>query len=362
MRLQGQKVITDEKTMSFFFLFFGLASAIAMAIVIYNGIGSDDFFYVNETVNGVTSREYRPATVIFLLIFWGLATAAFFFAGYKLMPRRRKSATHSYSLNSTLFDNENDSAQSSSKKGGIGTGVIFLIIGLVSAAIPVVLSLDTEDLTQSDTLFLYGASALFAIPFIIGGIIMIRKRYQGGTIMIGGIAESGEKGFSGTFRSKETVVAGKHTKRLYVGDTAKSFLKIFGILGALLIAIGGGLLVWDRTSLQSLSRVEATVLRTYSESHSYSNSVKSYTVYFADVSYMLDGQEYKSRLTVSMFFNKSTVSIYCDPENPLDCRMNNEFIMWYIVLFSVGVSFIVVGFIIVRVDKKERKKNTFYHN
>jgi len=280
MRLQGQKVITDEKTMSFFFLFFGLASAIAMAIVIYNGIGSDDFFYVNETVNGVTSREYRPATVIFLLIFWGVATAAFFFAGYKLMPRRRKSATHSYSLNSTLFDNENDSAQSS----------------------------------------------------------------------------------SGTFRSKETVVAGKHTKRLYVGDTAKSFLKIFGILGALLIAIGGGLLVWDRTSLQSLSRVEATVLRTYSESHSYSNSVKSYTVYFADVSYMLDGQEYKSRLTVSMFFNKSTVSIYCDPENPLDCRMNNEFIMWYIVLFTVGVSFIVVGFIIVRVDKKERKKNTFYHN
>ncbi|MBR4497395.1 MAG: hypothetical protein IKP08_01810 [Bacteroidales bacterium] len=280
MRLQGQKVITDEKTMSFFFLFFGLASAIAMAIVIYNGIGSDDFFYVNETVNGVTSREYRPATVIFLLIFWGLATAAFFFAGYKLMPRRRKSATHSYSLNSTLFDNENDSAQSS----------------------------------------------------------------------------------SGTFRSKETVVAGKHTKRLHVGDTAKSFLKIFGILGALLIAIGGGLLVWDRTSLQSLSRVEATVLRTYSESHSYSNSVKSYTVYFADVSYMFDGQEYKNRLTVSMFFNKSTVSIYCDPENPLDCRMNNEFIMWYIVLFTVGVSFIVVGFIIVRLDKKERKKNSFYHN
>ena len=108
MRLQGQKVITDEKTMSFFFLFFGLASAIAMAIMIYNGIGSDDFFYVNETVNGVTSREYRPATVIFLLIFWGLATAAFFFAGYKLMPRRRKSATHSYSMNSTLFDNDID--------------------------------------------------------------------------------------------------------------------------------------------------------------------------------------------------------------------------------------------------------------
>ncbi|MBQ3676560.1 MAG: hypothetical protein II926_04250 [Bacteroidales bacterium] len=280
MRLQGQKVITDEKTMSFFFLFFGLASAIAMAVVIYNGIGSDDFFYVNETVNGVTSREYRPATVIFLLIFWGLATAAFFFAGYKIMPRRRRFATPSYSLNSTLFDNENDSAQSS----------------------------------------------------------------------------------SGTFRSKETVVAGKHTKRLYVGDTAKSFLKIFGILGALLIAIGGGLLVWDRTSLQSLSRLEATVLRTYSESHSYSNSVKSYTVYFADVSYMLDGQEYKSRLTVSMFFNKSTVSIYCDPENPLDCRMNNEFIMWYIVLFTVGVSFIVVGCIIVRLDKKERKKNSFFHN
>lgn len=154
----------------------------------------------------------------------------------------------------------------------------------------------------------------------------------------------------------------KLDKRVYPSNTADFFLKLFSIIGALVIAIGVALLIWDRTSILSLTETEATVIRTYHESHQKSNSIHSYTVYYADILYEANEQQYQSRLTVSMFFNKSTVSIYCDPENPLDCRMNNEFIMWYIVLFTVGVSFIVVGFIIVRVDKKERKKNTFYHN
>lgn len=77
MKIQCQKIITENKTIALFFLFVGLVSTIVMAIVIFNGVDSDDFFYINQTVDGVTSREYQPGIVILLLTIWGLASAIF---------------------------------------------------------------------------------------------------------------------------------------------------------------------------------------------------------------------------------------------------------------------------------------------
>lgn len=262
MKIQGKTNTSNPTTLGEIFLVLGLASAIAMSFVIYNGIGSDDFFYVTQTVDGVTLREYHPEVVILLLTVWGLATAIFLATGFRfLVPKREK---YTYSLHSTLFDPEKEPTN-----------------------------------------------------------ITVTKQ-----------------------------VPKKLSKRVFPDNPADFFLKLFSIIGVSIIAIGVALLIWDRTSILSLSETEATVIRTYHESHQKSNSIHSYTVYYADILYEAEGQQYQSRLTVSMFFNKSTVTIYYSPENPLDCRMDNEFIVWYIVLFSIGLFFLGTGILVKWIDKK----------
>ncbi len=166
MRIEVKE--TNPFAMGIIFSILGLASLVAMSVVIYNGIGSDDFFYVNETVEGVTQRAYRPGIVILLLTFWGLATAAFLFAGVKFLRFRMDRGLEDESL--------------SNNSSGISTGVIFILIGLISAAIPIVLSLDgvLAELGTKKTVAAYLMCIPFALVFIVIGIYMVKKRYKGG--------------------------------------------------------------------------------------------------------------------------------------------------------------------------------------
>lgn len=166
--MKTQVIVTNPFVMGIVFSILGLVSLVAMAIVIYNGVGSDDFFYMNETVEGVTKRAYRPGIVILLLTFWGLATAAFIFVGVKFLRSRMKKALEEEYLSNCSY--------------GISTGVIFILIGLVSAAIPIVLSLDgvLAELGTEKTVVTYLMCIPFALAFIIIGIYMLKKRYEVG--------------------------------------------------------------------------------------------------------------------------------------------------------------------------------------
>lgn len=223
------------------FLLIGIVSAAIVFFVIYTQAGSDHFFYVASTVNGITTLEYNPFFVIAMLAF--------------------------------------------------GT--------------------------------------LFAIAFIVIGIIMIRKkinRYQWtGDIEIS--IEPGERGYR---------ISGRRTA------SSSAMPRVSIIIGLLLLAIGGSLLAWDRISLQSLVKVQATVTRL----HSASSRSSGGRIYYADIQYRLKGHDYQSRITVTSFFRSKQVTVYCNPQRPTQCRLDLEYLPWYIVLFPCGLIFTFGGLIL----------------
>ena len=224
-----------------------------MAFVIYSNAGSDDFYYITSTINGIQTTEYNPGFVIGMLAF-----------GF-----------------------------------------------------------------------------LFALAFIIVGIIMIMRN------------------ISSVEKYSYTSITNDNTTKfaIEVGDGSHTLHKIFIIIGITLLAIGGGLLAWEQTSLHSLIKTEATVTETY-RIQSGKFGMHTSNVNYAVIQYNINGQRYQSRITVSEFFSESNVTVYCNPQNPLICRTSDDFMAWYIILFTLGGMFAFVGILIKRNTKKAKRTNT----
>lgn len=241
---------------------------------------------------------------------------------------------------------------------GIRVAVIFLLIGLVSAAIPIcfiVLKGGSEDFftvtstvngiqtTERNPVLVIAMLAfcfLFALAFIILGIVMIKKKSLGFSVSAGA--------------SLRTDRQGNVTRLSHSGGKGDFVLpRVFVAVGLLLLVIGGSLLAYDRISLKSLIETEAEVIGTHSSSHSPRTGRKTGRTYYADIEYMLDGELYQSQITVSSFFSKTHVTVWCRPDNPLICRTQTDFLLFYIVLFGAGSMFFAVGLVIARAMKKE---------
>ncbi len=239
---------------------------------------------------------------------------------------------------------------------GIRVGVIFLLIGLFSAAIPIrILQLKggSEDFftvtstvngiqtTEQNPFLVIAMLAfcfIFALAFIILGIVMIRKR---------------SLGFSfGASVEADADTQGNVTHLSHSGGHDDLVLpRVFIAIGLFLLVIGGSLLAYDRISLKSRIQTEAEVIGTHSRSHS--SGGKTSRTYYADIEYMLDGELYRSQITVSAFFSKSRVTVWCKPDNPMICRTKTEFLLFYIVLFGAGSMFFAVGLFIAKATKQE---------
>lgn len=217
---------------------------------------------------------------------------------------------------------------------GIRVGVIFLLIGLFSLAIPLYAikdklaggSSNPVDYNPVFSIAMLAFCFIFAFTFIILGIVMIKKKSLGMSIGADFSAEldgqmnvrdSGDLGDSGVANSAS-------------GGSAFTLSRIFAAIGLVLVIIGGCILAYDRISIKSLVRTEALVTGTRCVSGGKSRS------YYADLEYTVDGQPYQSQISVSSFFNKSNVTVWCKPDNPVVCRAKNEFILFYIILFGMG--------------------------
>lgn len=259
------------------------------------------------------------------------------------------------------FHRINKDEEEGKESRGIRVGVVFLLIGLFPAAIPVAaikLKGGSEDFftvtstvngiqtTEQNPFFVIAMLAfsfIFALAFIIIGIVMIRKR---------------SLGFSfGTSVEAEADTQGNVTHLSHSGNTGDLVLpRVFMAIGLLLLVIGGSLLAYDRISLKSRIQTEAEVISTYSRSHS--SGGKTSRTYYAAIEYMLDGELYQSQITVSAFFSKSRLTVWCKPDNPLICRTQTEFLLFYIVLFGTGSMFFAVGLIIAKAMSQEEAQHS----
>ncbi len=129
------------------------------------------------------------------------------------------------------------------------------------------------------------------------------------------------------------------------GSADPTLPRVFLALGILCIVIGSGFLTYDRISIKSMQRTEATVIGTHS-----TGSRKGRT-YYADIAYSLDWQDYQNKITVSSFFSKTRVTVWCRPDKPQICRTQTEFLLFYIILFGVGGHFITGSIIIRKMDR-----------
>lgn len=299
--------------------------------IMLNPDDPDDYFVVGHKASSTMAR-------IFIII--GLAIAGFvlFYIVHMLLAKR-------------------DEARGEKPKG-IRVGVIFLLIGLFSAAIPIrILQLEAGSgdffsvtvtgngiqTTEYNPVFVIAMLAfcfLFALAFIILGIVMIKKKSLGFSVSAGA--------------SLRTDRQGNVTRLSHSGGKGDFVLpKVFVAVGLLLLVIGGSLLAYDRISLKSLIETEAEVIGTHSSSHSPRTGRKTGRTYYADIEYMLDGELYRSQITVSSFFSKTHVTVWCRPDNPLICRTKTEFLLFYIVLFGAGSMFFAVGLFTAKAMKQE---------
>lgn len=260
--------------MGVLFLLIGLFSAALSIGFVYVKAGSDDFFYITSTVNGIRTTEYSPGFVIGMLIFCFLFSAAFIGLGIYMMRNRFGGGAWTSGVKVTIKQpyNKDEKAVGQAKERA-------------------------DDSVRVDT---YGNVKL-------------------------------------TFNGRRSWL-----RRWWGEQDENPIPRIFVCLGSLVIVIGIALLVYDRVSLQSLIQTEARVTNTYCISRTKMHGGITRT-YYAKVEYMIGDQPYKSQITVSKFFSKSNVTIYCDPRNPIICRTNDEFLVWYIVLFSVGGLFTFGG-------------------
>jgi uncharacterized membrane protein len=144
--------ITNPWARGIIFTFFGLASLVAEIILIYHEISVDDFLWVNV-----------PATSIFFLVFWLLGTIAFFAAGI-------------YFFKEALMQNPKTVRPPKPPRNpNFGMGLIFFIIGLISAVIPVVLVLDRDGShPTSHYVLIFILCFVFAAPFLALGTIWMK--------------------------------------------------------------------------------------------------------------------------------------------------------------------------------------------
>ena len=144
--------ITNPWARGIIFTLFGLASLVAEIILIYHEISVDDFLWVNV-----------PATSIFFLVFWLLGTIAFFAAGI-------------YISKEALMQNPKTVRPPKPPRNpNFGMGLIFFIIGLISAVIPVVLVLDRDGShPTSQYVLIFILCFVFAAPFLALGTIWMK--------------------------------------------------------------------------------------------------------------------------------------------------------------------------------------------
>ncbi|MBR2196467.1 MAG: hypothetical protein IJ911_12755 [Salinivirgaceae bacterium] len=144
--------ITNPWARGIIFTLFGLASLVAEIILIYHEISVDDFLWVNV-----------PATSIFFLVFWLLGTIAFFAAGI-------------YFFKEALMQNPKTVRPPKPPRNpNFGMGLIFFIIGLISAVIPVVLVLDRDGShPTSQYVLIFILCFAFAAPFLALGTIWMK--------------------------------------------------------------------------------------------------------------------------------------------------------------------------------------------
>lgn len=185
-------------------------------------------------------------------------------------------------------------------------GLVFLLIGIFSFAIPsyyiyakggtgdfyiVTSNVNGIETTEYNPAFVIGMLAfcyLFAIGFIVGDIYIIRK----------------------DIKSSYVSVESRYDHRTFRTHSQTDILpKIFIGLGALLIIIGLSLLAWDKCSISSLTKTEATVLKTYSTTtHNVSARRSTSRHYYAVIRYEIEGKEYTSKISVSEFFSDYEVT------------------------------------------------------
>ena len=144
--------ITNPWARGIIFTFFGLASLVAEIILIYHEISVDDFLWVNV-----------PATSIFFLVFWLLGTISLFAAGI-------------YFFKEALMQNPKTVRPPKPPRNpNFGMGLIFFIIGLISAVIPVVLVLDRDGShPTSHYVLAFILCFAFAAPFLALGTIWMK--------------------------------------------------------------------------------------------------------------------------------------------------------------------------------------------
>ena len=236
---------------------------------------------------------------------------------------------------------------------GILTGVIFLIMGLLTAALMAFIiwkNADNEEFFYITTTvngissreynpaFVIGMLSfgfVFALAFIILGIYMIKKRLLSIQIILGAEVKMNAK--------THKIEAVEYGTNAYGKKPSLIIPRIFISVGMVLFMIFAIFLIWDRISIKSLVKTEASVLRTYKINVDNSTILGIGSVYYADVGYLVNDEKIQSRLTVSMFFNKKNVTIYYNPVNPLQCRRNEEYLFVYMIMFISSWFFIVVG-------------------
>ena len=113
-----------NRTGGYIFLLLGLVAFACFTYTFFDNKDNEDFFYLTNTVNGVSSYEYCPKTVIGMFIGGLLVSLLFAWLGIKLIrgdiPTRKE-----------LFPEKKKESS-----GFDWTGFIFLMIGVVSFAIP----------------------------------------------------------------------------------------------------------------------------------------------------------------------------------------------------------------------------------
>ena len=324
-----------NRTGGYIFLFLGLSFFASMTYTFFKEKDNEDFFYLTNTVNGVSSYEYCPKMVIGMFIGGLLVSLLFAWLGIKLIrgntPNREE-----------LFPEEKEESS-----GFDWTGFIFLLIGVVSFAIPtyfiysyggdddfyyVTTTVNGIQTVEYNPVFVIAGMVfcyLFALAFLGLGIYMMRKKGSWCTS-------------STTVVMIDTFPSGSSHRPTKEEVRQASFLpKVLIIIGSILILIGGSLLIWDRTSIKNYIKTEANVLGV-SRKAVHSGS-KSSTSYYAKLEYEVEGKRYQSQIFVSSFFNDTQVTVYCDPSNPIRCRTKGEYTLWYIVLFACGGMFTLGG-------------------
>ena len=302
-------------------------------------------------VEGDNSR--RTLGLVFTILGSFIAAFGAFFMFHNIMEKREAL----YEEEEAYREKHNlPSSGKPRKKGGIRVGVMFLLIGLFSAAIPIFIILTrsgdesffyvttvTNGISSTkyspiSVIAMLAFSFLFAITFIVLGIVMIKKRSLGFSVEIGGSAELDTRG-----NVLKTETYGTHPSLLP---------RIYIAIGSLMLVAGMSLLAWDRISLKSLVKTEAAVSSTYSTSSSSHGGTRR--TYYADIEYILNRTKYKSRVTVSSFFNKIEVTVYVDPKDPYICRLNNEYLIFYLVLLGGGLLFLCGGLLFRSILKKSK--------